>query len=52
MLAKEELISINGGSISYGVVALLIGGAIFLVGVVDGYVRPLKCKAQLKKKKK
>lgn len=52
MLSKNELTDINGGGVSYGVVALAIGGVIFLVGVLDGYVRPLKCKAKIKKKKK
>ncbi len=52
MLKKNELMKISGGAVSYGAVALIIAGMIFLVGVADGYVRPLKCKAKLKKKKK
>lgn len=40
-LEEEELRSIKGGGLG---VYLLIGGiVIFIIGVVDGYVRPLKC---------
>lgn len=40
-LNKNELEQINGGGIGIG---LLIGaGIVFLIGVIDGYVRPLKC---------
>lgn len=40
-LDKEELEQINGGGFGLG---LLIGaGIVFLIGVIDGYVRPLKC---------
>ncbi len=41
-LNKEELLKIKGGfSLN---LALGIGAAIvFLIGVVDGYIRPLKC---------
>lgn len=43
MLEKSELININGGGISFGLGAAIVGGIIFIVGVIDGYVRPLKC---------
>lgn len=40
-LNKKELENINGGGLGLG---LLIGaGVVFLIGVVDGYVRPLSC---------
>ena len=40
-ISKNELMSINGGGFGLG---LLIGGLVtFIIGVVDGYVRPLKC---------
>ena len=40
-LNKEELKQIHGGGFGLG---LLIGaGIIFLIGVIDGYVRPLEC---------
>ena len=34
-LNKNELMNVNGGGFSIG--------AGFLIGVIDGYVRPLKC---------
>lgn len=40
-LDKKELMKVNGGGFGLG---LLIGaGVVFLIGVVDGFVRPLKC---------
>ncbi len=40
-LGKNELKKISGGGLGTG---LLIGaGVIFLIGVIDGYIRPLKC---------
>ena len=40
-LNKKELMKINGGGIGIG---LLIGiGVVFIVGAIDGFVRPLKC---------
>lgn len=41
---EEELKEISGGGISIGS-GLLIGGIItFIIGIVDGYVRPLACR--------
>lgn len=42
ILEKQELENINGGfgfSIMIGIAAFIT----FVIGVVDGYVRPLKC---------
>lgn len=40
-LEQKELQTIQGGGIGFG---LLIGaGIVFLIGVIDGYMRPLKC---------
>ena len=42
-LNAEELSSISGGGIKFGVY-LAIGGLItFIIGVIDGYLRPLSC---------
>ena len=44
MLKDKELKEIQGGGISVGA-GLFIGGVIaFLIGVIDGYVRPLACR--------
>lgn len=42
-LTKNELLNINGGAISIGAGLLIAAGVVFLIGVIDGYVRPLKC---------
>lgn len=40
-LDRKELMKINGGGFGIG---LLIGAGIVLIaGIVDGFVRPLKC---------
>lgn len=40
-LKKDELMNVSGGGFGLG---LLIGaGVVFLIGVIDGYMRPLKC---------
>lgn len=42
-LNKKELMEISGGGISVGAGLLIVAGVVFLIGVIDGYVRPLKC---------
>ena len=42
-LRKEELIKIRGGGLSIGVWTLIGAGVVFLIGLIDGFVRPLKC---------
>ena len=42
-LTKEELKNINGG-MSITAKIFLVGGIIsFIIGVMDGFTRPLKC---------
>lgn len=43
ILKKQELMAIKGGGISVGLWTLIGAGVVFLIGVIDGYVRPLKC---------
>jgi len=40
-LKDEQLKKINGGG--FGLALLIGAGAVFLIGVIDGYIRPLKC---------
>ncbi len=40
-LNMNELQAINGGGI--GTLFIIGGGLVFLIGVIDGYVRPLAC---------
>ena len=42
-LNQNELLKVNGGAISFGAGCLIVGGTVFIIGVIDGYVRPLKC---------
>lgn len=42
-ISKDELQKINGGGLSLLGVAGIVAGAVFLIGVIDGYVRPKKC---------
>ena len=41
-LTKDEMMNVSGGLGAWGI-AGIIGAVIFLVGVIDGYVRPLNC---------
>ncbi len=44
-LSKKELIEVNGGAVAAGwIVAGIVAGVSFLVGLIDGYVRPFKCR--------
>ncbi len=43
MLTDNELLSIEGGAVSWGIVALLGGLLTLIAGIVDGYFRPLTC---------
>lgn len=39
----DELKQISGGGFSLGIGILIGAGIVFLIGVIDGIVRPLKC---------
>lgn len=43
-LNNIELENIQGGGLSWGVLAGIVSGGIFLIGVLDGYLRPYKCR--------
>ena len=40
---EEELLNIEGGSISVWTAIGIGAAAIFVIGVIDGFFRPLKC---------
>lgn len=42
-LNANEMKEIKGGGITLGTGALLVMGGVFLIGFIDGLVRPLKC---------
>ena len=39
----KELMSIEGGAIKLGIAFGIAAGVTFLIGVIDGVWRPLKC---------
>lgn len=43
-LNKNELLNIKGGAMSLSLGLAIAAGIVFLIGVIDGYVRPLSCK--------
>lgn len=43
-LRREEMLNIKAEGISAGAIAAIAAGIAFLVGVLDGYVRPFKCR--------
>lgn len=45
-LDKEELLTIEGGAISVFGGCALVAGVVFLIGVLDGYFRPLPCRGK------
>ena len=41
-LSNQEMFNINGGN-GVAIGFFIAAGITFLIGVIDGYVRPLKC---------
>lgn len=42
-LEDEELKKVNGGGLSLWSAIGIVTGVIFVIGVIDGFVRPLSC---------
>lgn len=42
-LSDKELMSVDGGAVKIGVVVGIAAGVTFLIGLIDGLFRPLKC---------
>ena len=42
-LNELELKQINGGAFKFGLGAIIGAGISFLIGLIDGYMRPLSC---------
>lgn len=43
VLSKEELYTIQGGGIKFGWIATIGSLITLVVGIIDGYLRPLGC---------
>ena len=39
----NELKTVYGGSISIGAGLAIVAGIVFIIGAIDGYLRPLSC---------
>ena len=44
ILKNEELYEISGGVIKTSIILGIFGVGVFLVGLIDGYLRPLACR--------
>lgn len=42
-ISNSELKCIDGGGVNIGAIVGIAAGITFLIGVIDGIVRPLKC---------
>ena len=43
VLTDSQMNEISAGAVSKAVLAGLVAAGIFIVGVIDGFIRPLKC---------
>ena len=43
-LKEEELTNISGGAWKLGLVGAIIAGSAFIIGVIDGFLRPYSCR--------
>lgn len=43
LLKEQELENIRGGGIAHSVIGIIGAIGVFIAGVVDGILRPLKC---------
>lgn len=43
VLSNEELTEVVGGGFKIGVAIVVAAVVTFVIGVIDGYFRPLKC---------
>lgn len=42
-LQDEELMTLTGGAVNYGLWTIVGGVITFVIGIIDGYLRPLAC---------
>lgn len=43
-LNESEMLSVKAGGISAGMIAVIGGCIAFIVGILDGYTRPFRCR--------
>ncbi|MDO4963268.1 MAG: class IIb bacteriocin, lactobin A/cerein 7B family [bacterium] len=42
-LTDKQMMDIQGGGVNLGVIVGIAAGVTFIIGVIDGLIRPLKC---------
>lgn len=42
-LSNEELMNVSGGGFNIGIFAAIAAGVTFIISIIDGIVRPIKC---------
>ena len=42
-LSDNELMNVEGGAVKIGLIVGIAAGITFIVGLIDGIIRPLKC---------
>lgn len=42
-LTNEELKNVDGGALKLGIGLAIVAGVTFVIGFIDGLIRPLKC---------
>lgn len=42
-ISDLEMMKINGGGINIGAIVGIAAGITFIIGLIDGIIRPLKC---------
>lgn len=43
-LRKEEMLNIKAEGLSAGAIAAIGAGIVFVIGILDGFVRPFRCR--------
>ena len=43
-LTKEELLNTSGGAWKLGIIGAILAAGVFIIGVVDGFLRPYSCR--------
>ena len=44
LLENEELKNIKGGSVCWACASIIAAAGVFIIGFVDGFLRPFKCR--------
>ena len=44
MMTKEELLKVSGGAVNWTIISIIGTITTFIAGIIDGYLRPVKCR--------